>query len=149
MSKAEPGKVIVRDTISASVDGAWNRPSPGAVQKSETWTIEGLPPDRPVFYSGIADGEALGELQERQIPKFRAAMRPHAIVERYKVYATYDGSSYRREKLAPAPFAGGEDFRFGFSRRRKGDGFEMRGIDYERSPVGNVLPRRLARFFLL
>lgn len=133
MSKVGPGEVTVRDSLAVSLDGPWNQWSLGATKKSETWTIDGLPLDRLVFYVGIADGEALDERRERkdrQIPKYRAAMQAHEIVEMYEIIATYDGSTFQRQKLAPAPFAGGEGFRFEFSRMRKEDELEMRGIGY-------------------
>lgn len=133
MSKVGPGEVTVRDSLSVTLDDAWNQFSLGATAKTETWTIDGLPLDRLVFYVGIADGEALGEMsqrKDRQIPKYRTTMQAHEIVEMYEVFATSDGSSFQRQKLAPVPFAGGDGFRFEFSRVRKGDELEMRGIGY-------------------
>ncbi|HAY29150.1 MAG TPA: hypothetical protein DIT03_11685, partial [Candidatus Accumulibacter sp.] len=97
------------------------------------WTLDGLPLDRLVFYVGIADGEALADLpqrKDRQVPKYRTTMQAHEIVEMYEVFATHDGSSFQRQKLAPAAFAGGEGFRFEFSRVRKSDELEMRGVGY-------------------
>ena len=133
MSKVGPGEVTVRDSLSVTLDAAWNQYALGLTTKSEVWTLDGLPLDRLVFYVGIADGETLAELQrrkDRQIPKFRATMQAHEIVEMYEVFATHDGSSFQREKLAPAHFAGGEGFRFEFSRVRKADELEMRGAGY-------------------
>lgn len=133
MAKVGPGEVTIRESMTVRLDSAWNRLAQGAPAKGEVWTTDGLTLDRLVFYVGIADGEALGELQQRkdrQIPKFRATMQPHEIAEMYEVFVTYDGSTYRRDKLAPAQFAGSEGFRFEFSRLRKGDEVEMRGLGY-------------------
>jgi hypothetical protein len=68
----------------ALVDGAWNQYAIGLTRKSEVWTLDGLPLDRLVFFVGIADGEALAELaqrKDRQIPKFRASIQAHEVVE--------------------------------------------------------------------
>lgn len=133
MAKVGPGDVTIREAMTVSLDSAWNRLEQGAPKNTEVWTTDGLALDRLVFYVGIADGQALGELQarkDRQIPKFSASMQPHEIAEMYEVFVTYDGSTFKREKLAPAQFAGGAGFRFDFSRVRKGDEVEMRGVGY-------------------
>ncbi|MEF8753325.1 MAG: hypothetical protein V5B60_05205 [Accumulibacter sp.] len=141
MAKVGPGEVTVRDSLAVTLDGAWNQYAIGLTRKSEVWTLDGLPLDRLVFFVGIADGEALAELaqrKDRQIPKFRASMRAHEVVEMYEVFATHDGSSFQRLKLAPAPFAGGDGFRFEFSRVRKADELEMRGIGYGAVRAGKL-----------
>lgn len=133
MTKVGPGEVKLDDAMAVTLDSSWNRLAIGLPDRTEVWTSDGLPLDRLVFYIGISDGQPLGPLRERsdrQIPKFHAAMPAHAIVEMYEVFATYDGSSFKREKLAPAPFAGGDGFRFEFSRVRKGDELDMRGLAY-------------------
>jgi hypothetical protein len=133
MAKVGPGEVTIRDAMSATLDGAWNRFDGASQKKIEVWTRDGFVLDRLIFHVGVADGEALGELSERkdrQIPKFRAAMQPHEIVEMYEVFAAYDGSTFERNKLAPAQFAGGEGFRFEFTRVRKGDELELRGVGW-------------------
>ena len=133
MSKVGPGEVTVRDSLVVTLDGAWNQYSIGLTRKSEVWTLDGLPLDRLIFHVGITDGEALAELpqrKDRQVPKYRTTMQAHEIVEMYEVFATHDGSSFQRQKLAPAPFAGGDGFRFEFTRVRKSDELEMRGVGY-------------------
>lgn len=133
MAKVGPGDVVIREKMSASLDSAWNRFDAARSAKAEVWTTDGLTLDRLLFYVAVKDGEALDSLAERkdrQIPKFRAAMQPHEIVEMYEVFATYDGSTFRRDKLAPAAFAGGEGFRFEYTRVRKGDEVELRGVGH-------------------
>jgi hypothetical protein len=133
MAKIEPGEVKLGEAMTATPDSAWNRLAIGTPKNTEVWTSDGLPLDRLVFYVGIADGEPLAPLRERsdrQIPKFRAAMPAHEIVEMYEVFASYDGSTFQRGKLAPAQFASSEGFRFEFARVRKGDELDMRGVAY-------------------
>lgn len=133
VARVGPGEATVRENLTVTLDSAWNRIERGNSAKAEVWTTDGLTLDRLTFYVGVADGEALAELRQRkdrQIPKFRAAMQPHEIAEMYEVFVTYDGSSFKRDKLAPAQFAGGEGFRFEFTRVRKGDEVEMRGVGY-------------------
>jgi len=130
MVRMGPGTVTVRDAISVSSDGGWNRLDvPGG--GGEVWTSDGLSLDVLTFFVGIKDGEPLAPApmgSRRVPPAFRAAMLPHQIVELYEASATQDGSTFRLERLAPGAFAGAEGFRFDFSMTRKRDDVALRGI---------------------
>ncbi|HEX6829791.1 MAG TPA: hypothetical protein VF104_12530 [Burkholderiales bacterium] len=129
-----PGPVTVGNEMTVSLDGKWNRaPSMFAPAKGEMWTAEGVPVDRLVFFVGLAEGDALMKLRgagDKKLPPFRAVMNPSEIAEFYEAYATADGSSFALKKLEPAPFAGGEGFRFEFEMLRKSDELAMAGVGY-------------------
>ncbi len=133
VAKIGPGEVAVNEKLTARLDSAWNKLDFPAKGKTEIWTADGLPLDSLVFYSAIGDGETLAELQgrkEKQQPRFRATMQPHEIVDLFEIVVAADGSSFKLDRLSPAPFAGGNGFRFDFSVLRKGDEVELKGAGY-------------------
>ncbi len=129
-----PGEVVVREHFSIRADGAWSRMEGGKQEsKHDTWTTDGMPLDQLHFFVGIAPGETLVDLRERQdkqIPRFQKNMQAHDIVELYETLSTLDGSTYTRGKLTPTPFAGGNGFRFEFTLVRKGDDVILKGVGY-------------------
>ena len=137
-----PGPVTVGDGMTVTLDGKWNRaPSVFAPTKGELWTAEGVPVDRLVFFVGLAEGDALMKLRgagDKKLPPFRAGMNPSEIAEFYEAYATADGSSFALKRLEPAPFAGGEGFRFEFQSVRKSDELALAGVGYGAVRAGKL-----------
>lgn len=155
-----PGPVTIKDRLTVTLDGAWNRFDAPGGDGSELWTSEGVSLDTLVFYPGVADGETLGKPRTnnpKALPKFRAAMSPSEIAELLEAYVTIDGSSFRQEKLAPSTFAGGPGFRLEFRSVRKGDEVDFRGIAWGivrdnrlylmlyRAPASHYFQKHLAR----
>ena len=108
---------------------------------SDLWTMEGLPIDQLLVYSGIKDGEDLiantvggggGGAAPATPPmtRFRASMRPDEIVGAFEGMFTRDGSAFVLAKLEPWAFAGGKGFRFEYTFTRKVDGAQLRGLGY-------------------
>jgi hypothetical protein len=112
----------------------WSRRTGGTDSPNhEVWTAEGLPLDQLHFYSGLAPGQPLalaGQRAALQVPTFREGLQPHEVVELYETVATLDGSTFQREKLSPAHFAGGEGFRFEFTLIRSTDQVTLRGAGF-------------------
>jgi len=131
MPKLAPGPVTVKSVLIVTSDGGWNRIDPPGIGRDETWTSNGIGLDALTFYVGIRNGESLIAFQGgslRRPPTFRGAMLPTEIVELYEETVTRDGSTFRLERLTPAPFAGAQGFRFEFTIVRKGDDVTLRGF---------------------
>ncbi len=133
MVRMGPGTVTVRDAITVSSDGGWNRLDVPGGGGGEVWTSDGLSLDVLTFFVAIKDGDPLVPAPmgtRRTPPAFRAAMLPHQIVELFEASATQDGSTFRLERLAPSAFASADGFRFEFSMTRKRDDVALRGFAY-------------------
>jgi len=133
MVKMEAGPVTVKDAMSVTSDGRWNRLDLPALSggSSEIWTSDGLSLDVLTFHVGIKDADPLAPApmgSKRVPPVFRASMVANEIVELYEATATQDGSTFKLERLAPVQFAGASGFRFEFSMTRKRDGVALRGF---------------------
>src|SRR5687768_18079867 len=84
VAKVESGPKTVGDRMTLTLDGAWNRISAPGLGPAETWTMEGLPVDQLVIYSGLKDGQAIHAqggyaTASQKSFYFRAAMQPDAI----------------------------------------------------------------------
>lgn len=131
MVKTGPGAVTVKDGLTVTSDGNWNRLDLPRAGNDEIWTSDGLPLDTLIFYVGMREGEALvvpPAGTTRKPPAFRASMGPNEIVELYETSITQDGSTFKLDRLAPAPFAGASGFRFEFTMVRKSDDVTLRGV---------------------
>ena len=132
MVKLDSGAVTVKEVMTVTSDGGWNRLDlPESGRSSEVWTSDGLSLDVLTFHVGIREGEPLAPGPvgtKRTLPAFRAAMVANEIVELYESSATQDGSTFRLERLAPAQFAGANGFRFEFTMTRKRDDVSLRGF---------------------
>lgn len=132
-TKIGPGPVSIGAKMTVALDGAWNKFEGAGLAPAELWTREGLPLDVLVFYPGLKDGSALGEMRQRkekEVPRFKSAMQPHDIVELYEAFITAGGSSFKLDRLAPDTFVGVPGFRFDFTLSRKGDEVVFSGVGF-------------------
>jgi len=135
VSKVETGERMVGDRLALSLDGAWNRVSEPASGPAQTWTMEGIPVDRLLIYSGVKDGEAIHPPPalfdtDRKTFSFRARMQPDEIVALFEGWLTRDASSYHLIKLEPSTFGGKKGFRFEYALTRRIDNVQLSGIGY-------------------
>ena len=131
VAKVESGERAVGDRLVLMLDGAWNHVSAPGLGPAQIWTMEGLPVDQLLIYSGIKDGQmvhAAGPSQQKSF-SFRAGMQPDEIVAMFEGMLTRDGSSFKLTKLEPYAF-GGKGFRFEYSLTRKVDHVQLSGIGY-------------------
>jgi hypothetical protein len=136
VSKVESGERTVGERLVFMLEGAWNHVSAPGMGPAQVWTMEGLPVDQLLIYSGIKDGETVhstsGGGQQQKNFAFRAGMQPDEIVAMFEGMMTRDGSSFKLMKLEPHAF-GGKGFRFEYSLTRRVDHVQLSGIGY-----GNV-----------
>lgn len=132
VAKIESGDKKVGERMTVSIDGAWNHVNAPGMGPGETWTMEGLPIDQLLLYSGLKDSEAIhatsGGSAKRYV--FRSGMQPDEIAGLFEGMLTRDGSRYKLVKLEPATFGGSKGFRFEFALTRKIDNVELSGIGY-------------------
>lgn len=132
-SKVEPGNAVARGKFSITLDVAWNKWQGPQNDGGELWTRDGVTLDTLMFYGPVKAAEPLWTVRQRtekSIPKFRANMQPHEIVELYESMATLDGSAFQLVKLLPTSFLDGDGFRFEFSMTRKNDELSMSGLGF-------------------
>ncbi len=141
MVRTASGLVSIRDGMTVTSDGNWNRLEIPTSGPEETWSSDGLPLDVLSFYVALNDGESMMRApmgSKLKPPIFRHTMSASEVVELYDTTMTLDGSSFKLERLAPIPFGGAPGFRFEFSMTRKRDDVTVRGVAY-----GAVSKRRL------
>jgi hypothetical protein len=135
VSKVETGDNAVGDRLALSLPGAWNRVSEPGSGPAQTWTMEGLPVDRLLIYSGLRDGEAIHAPpalfdRDRKTFRFRSGMQPDEIAALFEGWLTRDGSSYRLLKLEPSTFGGKTGFRFEYAVTRRIDNVQLSGVGF-------------------
>jgi hypothetical protein len=131
VAKVESGERAVGERLVLMLEGAWNHVSAPGMGPAQVWTMEGLPVDQLLIYSGIKDGEAVhaaGGGQQKSFA-FRAGMQPDEIVAMFEGMLTRDGSSFKLMKLEPAAF-GGKGFHFEYTLTRRVDHVQLSGIGY-------------------
>jgi len=132
VAKVESGERTVGARLVLVLEGAWNHVSAPGMGPAQVWTMEGLPVDQLLIYSGIQDGQAVhaggGGAQQKSFA-FRAGMQPDEIVAMFEGMLTRDGSSFKLMKLEPAAF-GGNGFRFEYTLTRRVDHVQLSGIGY-------------------
>ena len=134
VSKVESGQRTVGERLDVTLEGAWNQVSAPGLGPAQLWTMEGLPVDQLLIYSGLKDGElvhaaAQGGSGPRKSFAFRSAMQPDEIVAMFEGMLTRDGSSFKLLKLEPSSF-GGKGFRFEYAVTRKVDNVQLSGLGY-------------------
>jgi hypothetical protein len=133
MAKVESGDRAIGDRLSIRIEGEWNHLEAPGLGPAQTWTMEGIPIDQLLIYSGLKDGE-LAHAEERGSKRkdfaFRSNMQPHEIVAMFEGMLTRDGSSFRLAQLAPATFGGLRGFRFDFTVTRKIDNVVLSGVGW-------------------
>ncbi len=138
--KVESGERGIGERLVFNIDGAWNQINAPGIGPAQVWTMEGLPVDQLLVYSGIKDGEAIsasgttvaGDTGDtnRKTFNFRSTMQPDEIVSLFEGMLTRDGSTFKLGKLQPSTFGGGKGFHFDYSLTRKIDSVQLSGIGY-------------------
>jgi hypothetical protein len=57
--KVDSGERAIGERLAFNIDGAWNQINAPGIGPAQVWTMEGLPIDQLLVYSGIKDGEAI------------------------------------------------------------------------------------------
>ncbi len=135
VEKMEAGQHSVGERLQLQLKGAWNHVNAPGIGPAQVWTMEGLPVDQLLIYSGIKDGEAVHADRsagdgERKVFKFRATMQPDEIATMFEGMLTRDGSRFQLLKLQPTAFAGNKGFRFDYALTRKADNVQLSGMAY-------------------
>lgn len=145
VTKVEPGNRTVGDRLALELSGAWNHVDAPGLGPAQNWTMEGLPVDRLLIYSGLKDGQAIhstgagaAAAAGKKTFSFRAQMQPDEIAALFEGMLTQDGSSYKLVKLEPATFGGGKGFRFEYALVRKGDNVQLLGLGYAAVSKGEL-----------
>jgi len=132
VAKVEKGDRALGERMTVVIDGPWNHISAPGMGPAETWTMEGLPVDQLLLYSGLKDGEAIHAQGQggpnAKVFSFRSGMQPDEIVGLFEGMLTRDGSRFRLVKLEPAAFGGQKGFRFEYALTRKVDNVQLSGI---------------------
>jgi hypothetical protein len=144
-AKIDAGQHTVGSRLVFNLDGAWNLVNVPGQRAAEIWTMEGLPIDQLLVYSGVKNDEdislnsALAQAEPQKRPsKFRSSMQADQIVALFEAMYTRDGSIFTLTKLAPAIFAGRKGFRFEYSITRKLDSALLSGIAYGAVDAGEL-----------
>ncbi len=131
--RVESGQRVLGERLVVNLDGPWNQINAPGLGPAQIWTMEGLPVDQLMIYTGIKNDEAIhAERNDGKTKsfKFRSGMQPDEIVALFEGMLTRDGSRFKLVKLAPAAFGGGKGFRFEYSLSRKVDNVQLSGIGY-------------------
>jgi hypothetical protein len=132
VSKIESGDQDLGERLVVHLDGAWNQVSAPSMGPARIWTMEGLPIDRLMIYSGLKDGEAVhaetGGSGSKTF-RFRSTMQPDQLVALFEGMLTRDKSQFTLRKLEPSSF-GGKGIRFEYSLLRKVDNVQLSGVGY-------------------
>jgi hypothetical protein len=134
IAKIEKGDHTLGERMSVTIEGPWNHLNVPNLGPAQTWTMEGLPVDQLLLYSGLKDGEAI-HARGQGGPKaktftFRSTMQPSEIVELFEGMLTRDGSRFRMTRLDPVPFGGQKGFRFEYTLTRRVDNVQLSGLGY-------------------
>lgn len=134
IAMVEKGDRAVGSRMVVAIEGPWNHVKAPGMGPAETWTMEGLPVDQLLLYSGLKDGEAIhgpgeGAPNAKRI-NFRASMQPDEIVGLFEGMLTRDGSRFKLTRLEPIEFGGQKGFRFEYALTRKVDNVQLSGLGY-------------------
>jgi hypothetical protein len=130
-TKIDSGDVAVGDRLQLKVDGAWNHVTSPLLEPAQAWTMEGLPVDQLLIWSGIKDGEPIHTSRASgKSFNFRATMQPDEIVAMFEGTLTRDGSTFKLAKLEPSSFGGGKGLRFEYAMVRKVDNVTLQGVGF-------------------
>jgi hypothetical protein len=132
VQKVDGGNKSVGERLVLKPDSAWNELT--GEPPAHVWTLEGVPIDRLLIYSGIKDGEAIspktsGNGTLKSIA-FRSSMQGDEIVAMFEGMLTRDQSTFTLVKLEPAAFGGGKGVRFQYELIRKADNVPLAGAGY-------------------
>lgn len=133
VNKVETGPRAIGERLTVTLQGAWNHVDAPGLGPAQVWTMEGMPVDQLLLYSGLKDGQAVhaaGGGAQGKTFAFRAAMQPDEIVAMFEGMLTRDGSRFTLTRLSPVPFAGTKGFRFDYTLTRKIDNVQLTGIGW-------------------
>lgn len=132
-TKVGSGPVKMGDSMQLSLSKAWNQVNANGLNgpHRDIWTLEGLPVDTLMVYSGVNDGEIIHPERAAQNDKknfvFKSTMNAEQIVALFQGDLTRDGSSFELLKLEPSAFGGNKGYHFEFRLLRKTDNLEVLG----------------------
>jgi hypothetical protein len=140
MKKVDTGELTVGDRLLLTIEGPWNHINAPNLGPAQTWTMEGLPVDTLLVYSGVKDDEFIHPDRSggQKAFKFQSAMQPDQIVAMFEGMLTRDGSSFKLVKLEPASFGGEKGFRFEYSLIRRVDNVQLAGLGYAAVSKGEL-----------
>ena len=135
VAKVETGERSIGERLVVTIDGPWNHVESPLLGPAQTWTMEGLPVDQLLVYSGIKNeqvvhAESPGAGDTRKRFAFRANMQPDQIVAMFEGMLTRDGSKFDLAKLEPMTFGGQKGFRFEYSLIRRADNVRLSGVGF-------------------
>lgn len=135
VAKVETGEQVVGERLRVNLEGPWNRVDGPGLGPAQVWTMEGLPVDQLLVYSGIKNEELVhaaggGQGGPKKDFAFRSGMQPHEIVSMFEGMLTRDGSQFKLVKLEPASFGGDKGFRFEYSVIRRNDNVQLSGVGF-------------------
>ena len=133
VNKMETGPQNIGERLTFHLDGAWNHVALPNQGPAQTWTMEGLPVDTLLIYSGLKDGQPIhgpGVAGQKSF-NFQAKMQPDEIVALFEGFLSRDGSEFRLLKLEPSTFGGEKGFRFEYALTRKADGVTLSGFGWD------------------
>jgi hypothetical protein len=131
VSKVETGEQVLGGRLVVKLEGPWNRVEAPGMGPAQVWTMEGLPVDQLLVYSGIKNGEPVhASGGQGKTFAFRATMQPHEVVAMFEGMITRDGSQFNLARLEPTSFGGGKGFRFEYSVIRRSDSAQLAGVAY-------------------
>ncbi len=134
VKKVESGTNTIGDRLSVTIDGSWNHLDFPGIKPAQLWTMEGVPIDEFLIYSGIKDGQPMhpespsGSKQQNFV--FRSAMQTEEIVAMFEGVLSRGNATFKLIKLEPYRFGDRNGFRFEYERIRKIDNVQQRGIGF-------------------
>lgn len=131
--KVETGSRTIGERLTVTLQGSWNHVDAPGSGPAQVWTMEGMPVDQLLLYSGLKDGQAAHATvggSNAKTYSFRSSMQPDEIVAMFEGMLTRDGSRFSLVKLAPVAFAGNKGFRFDYTLTRKVDNVQLKGIGW-------------------
>lgn len=131
--KMDSGDTLVGERLQLTLEGPWNHVTLPNSGPAQLWTMEGVPVDQLLIYSGIKDGEAIHaqpSSTERKSFNFRGNMQPDELVTMFEGMLTRDGSTFKLAKLEPSSFGGGKGIRFEYAMVRKIDNVTLSGVGF-------------------
>ncbi len=142
VAKVESGQRAIGERMVFTLEGAWNQVSAPNIGPAQTWTMECLPVDQLLIYSGLKDGELVhakpADSAKSKSFAFRSSMQPEEIVGMFEGMLTRDGSSFTLGRLEPSNFGGAKGVRFEYSVVRKSDNVQLSGVGYAAISKGEL-----------
>lgn len=140
-TKVESGTRAIGDRMTLTLEGEWNHVTGPNMGPAQTWTMEGLPIDQLLIYSGLKDGEAVhggSPTGSSKVFSFRSGMQPDEVVSMFEGMMTRDGSTFKLVKLEPSSFGGDKGFRFEYQLIRKVDNVQLLGVGHATVSKGEL-----------